>query len=157
MGAPSGPTALPPADRSRATPPATSHSCRVSNVHVASARPAATRASRYAIEPRGTTATSGRSNAFHFPCLCSLRLTSNRGTPVLSLPSPRVFTDPEVRRPVSLEPQNISPVLGFNTPPATASLFLTKPIDTHHSGQPSTNSRVPSIGSTTHTREAQSL
>src|ERR1700679_1816414 len=68
-----------------------------------------------------------------------------------------MFTGPEVRRPVSLEPQNISPVLGFNTPPAIASLSFTKPIDTHHSGQPSMNSRVPSIGSTTHTREAHSL
>lgn len=38
---------------------------------------------------------------------------------------------------------------GLEMPPAIAWLFSMSPMETHHSGMPATNSRVPSIGSTT--------
>src|SRR2546430_14522636 len=49
-------------------------------------------------------------------------------------------------------PKNNSRVAGLQMPPAIDLPFYTQPTETHHSGIPATNSRVPSNGSTIQTR-----
>src|SRR5262245_10143745 len=92
---------------------------------------------------------------FHSPRLYSLRLASTR------LPdSPRYFSaadgSPAAVRPVSRDPTKVSPVAGLQTPPATGTPSSMSPIEMHHSGMPVTYSRVPSSGSTIHTRRRPS-
>ena len=87
----------------------------------------------------------------HSPRLTSLREASTRAPSICSVAvhdagRPRWVTPP------SSVPTIRSPVAGLSTPPATGIPSTTSPTETHHSGIPMMNSRVPSSGSTTHTR-----
>src|SRR5215470_4394862 len=70
--------ATPPAFSTRAVPAATSHSCFGVKVNVASAKPAATRASLYATEPVARIVNGAFSNCFHSPRLISLLLANTQ-------------------------------------------------------------------------------
>jgi len=91
------------------------------------------------------------SSGFHNPLRISLRLANTRAPASVVLSVARAGVPLRVT-PVSREPRKSCPAGGFKMPPATGLPLTTNPTEIHHSGIPSTNSRVPSMGSTIQTR-----